>query len=131
MKRKLHELSRRERQIMDVIFARGEATEADKDIWVTRRLAHEQDENPALEAEARRFFGVAERHPAESAPAINGGVSEARQTAPKPAPPKENSVQESPPSADETSTGFASWGWLPALAVVAVLALGLFLALRR
>ncbi len=29
MKRKLHELSRRERQIMDVIFIRGEATTAD------------------------------------------------------------------------------------------------------
>ena len=29
MKRKLHELSRRERQIMDVIFARGEATAAE------------------------------------------------------------------------------------------------------
>jgi BlaI family penicillinase repressor len=29
MKRKLHELSRRERQIMDIIFARGEATAAE------------------------------------------------------------------------------------------------------
>src|SRR3954469_10220495 len=29
MKRKLHELSRRERQIMDIIFARGESTAAE------------------------------------------------------------------------------------------------------
>ena len=29
MKRKLHELSRRERQIMEIIFARGEATAAE------------------------------------------------------------------------------------------------------
>lgn len=29
MKRKMHELSRRERQIMDIIFSKGEATAAD------------------------------------------------------------------------------------------------------
>jgi hypothetical protein len=113
-------------------IAKGEVTEADKKIWVSRRPTHEADEDPTQEERARQILHVpAPSTPAAVSPDSAPPVSGEKQLTPNSPSLQANSVQESPPKADETSTGFSSWGWLIALGVLTAITFGLYLALRR
>jgi hypothetical protein len=112
-------------------MAKGAPTEADKNLWVSRKLAHEKDEDPALAEQARRLLKLPQPPPvAPQAPTATAVSVQTDSTRNSPTP-KENSVQESPPEADEASTGFWSWGWFAGLAALVGLVFALYLALRR
>jgi hypothetical protein len=113
-------------------IARGDATAADKDIWVSKTSSHAHDEKPELEALARKIYGAPERHPADSAPIAESSTESGKIQAPSNTLNSQaNSAQERTPTADMGSTGFSSWAWILALAVMAGLIIGFIRMLLR
>ncbi len=107
-------------------ISRNEATEKDRNIFVNRTAAHEHADaasEAASRAREKEVRAILERRPAETG------------SAPKTFPAKQpdsqaNTIQESPASAEEPSTG-SSASWVFALVVVIGLLVGLVLILRR
>ncbi|MGZ3740804.1 MAG: hypothetical protein ACXVB9_15590, partial [Bdellovibrionota bacterium] len=113
-------------------ISRGQATAADKNIFVTRTMSHGKDDDAsALEKVAKQTL----KHPlpearppsaAVSASSTGTAISPALNT-PTNAP---NAVQQSGAGTEETSTGSSSWGWVIALGVLVGLVAGLYFTLR-
>lgn len=109
----------------------GQATDADKNIFVSQRPMHEHHaDEPEITAHGSvpKSTPSPERSPAESR---SDTVASASNTATVTATNPGNPVQQSPSPAEESSTGSSSWGWVIALGVLVGLGIGLVIALRR
>jgi hypothetical protein len=105
-------------------IARGQATDADKTIFISRNTTHD-DDIPSSPAPSSASSGAADR---ASEPVPVGAAAPAKpevvtQTAP-------NGLRQSAAATEENSTGSSQWGWLVAVGAMVGLIIGLFFALR-
>jgi len=103
-------------------IARGQATDADKNVFVSKTVTHDDDipsakSNLATRAEDRAPMPAEAVSPAAKSLRSDTAVSP-------------NAVQQKPASSEESSTGTSSWGWLLALGALAGLIAALYIALR-
>lgn len=106
-------------------IAQGQATDADRNVFISRQTLHDDDVPQKSAAAVKPVVPLATPQTvADAAPASADRLSG------KVAPGAPNALQQSSPSTEEISTGSSSWGWLIAAGALVGLILGLFLLLR-
>jgi len=113
-------------------IARGEATTADKNVFVSRQVSHgKEDEHSAVEQAAAKKQSMSRPAPEiSSQTALSASTGTAISAAAKAPANSPIAVQQSGAPTEENSTGSSSWGWVIALGVLVGLIAGFYLMLR-
>jgi len=106
-------------------IAQGQATDADRNIFVSRKPLHD-DDIPSLAASSHPLAALSSVSPTVAEPA----AASAQPAVGKANGPGPNALQQSSATTDEKSTGSSFGGWLIAAGALVGLILGLVLLLR-